>query len=108
MKQYASKVSLVYALCFEYSDTGIQKLKDFVGDELVSYGKDNHPYAMGWAELGTIEQNHNLAPPAKHIVSEGDYIIKSHAGEFYPCKPDVFNENYAEIIQDSVNIGEIH
>jgi hypothetical protein len=100
MKQYASKVSLVYALCFEYSDEGIQKLKDFVGDELVSYGKDQHPHAMGWAELGVVEQNHNLVPPAKHIVSEGDYIIKSHAGEFYPCKPDVFNENYAEINQD--------
>lgn len=27
----------------------------------------------------------------------GDYIIKGLKGEFYPCKPDVFNEKYEEI-----------
>jgi len=104
MKQYASKLSLVHAVCFEYSEAGIQELKDFLGEELVSYGKDRHPHAMGWAEIGVVEQNHNLVPPAKHIVSEGDYIIKSHSGEFYPCKPDVFNESYAEIIQNGPTI----
>ena len=104
MKQYALKLSLVHAVCFEYSEAGIQELKDFLGEDLVNYGKNTDSYAMGWAELGVVEQNHNLVPPAKHIVSEGDYIIKSHAGEFYPCKPDVFNENYAEIIQDDTII----
>ena len=24
----------------------------------------------------------------------GDYIIKGVAGEFYPCKPDIFKETY--------------
>ena len=27
-------------------------------------------------------------------ASEGDYIIKGVQGEFYACKPDVFNETY--------------
>ena len=30
-------------------------------------------------------------------VSNGDYIIKGVQGEFYPCKPDIFNETYEEI-----------
>jgi hypothetical protein len=27
----------------------------------------------------------------------GDYIIKGVAGEFYPCKPDVFLSTYEEV-----------
>ncbi len=27
-------------------------------------------------------------------VSDGDYIIKGVRGEFYPCKPDIFEETY--------------
>ena len=27
----------------------------------------------------------------------GDYIIKGVAGEFYPCKPDIFKETYEEV-----------
>jgi len=27
-------------------------------------------------------------------ASEGDWIIKGVHGEFYPCKPDIFEETY--------------
>ena len=30
-------------------------------------------------------------------VSLGDYIIKGVNGEFYPCKPDIFNKTYEEV-----------
>ena len=26
-----------------------------------------------------------------------DYIIKGVHGEFYPCKPDIFNETYEDL-----------
>ena len=29
-----------------------------------------------------------------HIASRGDYIIKGIKGEFYPCKPDIFEATY--------------
>lgn len=29
-----------------------------------------------------------------HIANVGDYIIKGAQGEFYPCKPDVFEKTY--------------
>jgi hypothetical protein len=29
-----------------------------------------------------------------HYASPGDYIIKGVHGEFYPCKPDIFNKTY--------------
>ena len=30
-------------------------------------------------------------------VSTGDYIIKGVNGEFYPCKPDIFEKTYEEV-----------
>lgn len=33
----------------------------------------------------------------EHIASVGDYIIKGVAGEFYPCKPDIFEKTYEEV-----------
>ena len=31
-----------------------------------------------------------------HHVSVGDYVIRGVKGEFYPCKPDVFEQTYEE------------
>ncbi|MEM4261031.1 MAG: hypothetical protein QXG00_07355 [Candidatus Woesearchaeota archaeon] len=30
-------------------------------------------------------------------ASPGDWIIKGVKGEFYPCKPDVFQDNYEKV-----------
>lgn len=30
-----------------------------------------------------------------------DYIIKGIKGEFYPCKPDIFEETYDEVKDDT-------
>jgi len=30
------------------------------------------------------------------VANIGDYIIKGINGEFYPCKPDIFNKTYEE------------
>ena len=37
-------------------------------------------------EISTLE--------GKHRVSTGDYVIKGIKGEFYPCKPDIFELTY--------------
>lgn len=36
--------------------------------------------------ITTLEGNHHASP--------GDYIIKGIKGEFYPCKPDIFEKSY--------------
>jgi len=28
------------------------------------------------------------------VANQGDYIIKGIKGEFYPCKPDIFENSY--------------
>ena len=32
-----------------------------------------------------------------HLAQYGDMIIKGVAGEFYPCKPDIFWKTYEEV-----------
>lgn len=33
-----------------------------------------------------------------HLVSLGDFVIKGIKGEFYPCKPDIFELTY-EVVE---------
>jgi len=33
----------------------------------------------------------------EHIAKVGDYIIKGVKGEFYPCKPDIFEMTYEAV-----------
>lgn len=33
----------------------------------------------------------------EHKCSIGDYVIKGVKGEFYPCKPDIFEATYDEV-----------
>jgi hypothetical protein len=32
-----------------------------------------------------------------HRANQGDYIIKGVKGEFYPCKPDIFEMTYERV-----------
>jgi hypothetical protein len=41
---------------------------------------------MQFIVISTIE--------GKMLASPGDWIIKGVAGEFYPCKPDIFDATY--------------
>ena len=34
-----------------------------------------------------------------HKASLGDWVIKGIKGEFYPCKPDIFDLTYEEVKQ---------
>ena len=43
----------------------------------------------GGMEIPTLEGN--------HLASDGDFIIKGVAGEFYPCKPDIFKQTYEKV-----------
>lgn len=40
--------------------------------------------------VSTLEDSHDVA----HRVCPEDWIIKGVQGEFYPCKPDIFEATY--------------
>ena len=36
-----------------------------------------------------------------HAALPGDWIIRGVAGEFYPCKPDIFAATYEPVVPDA-------
>lgn len=57
---------------------------------------DNHTPVQMECIIPTLEGDMEARP--------GDYIIKGVNGEFYPCKPDIFDKTYK--IADLINFGE--
>lgn len=43
-------------------------------------------------EVRTLEDGYDGR--AKHVASPGDWVIRGVQGEFYPCKPDIFEQTY--------------
>jgi hypothetical protein len=53
------------------------------------------PY--GVCHLSDEEGWHVHTPEGILHISEGDWIIRGVKGEFYPCKPDIFEATYEPI-----------
>lgn len=34
-----------------------------------------------------------------HVARDGDFIIRGVAGEFYPCKPEIFRKTYDRVCE---------
>lgn len=64
-------------------------------DEFITVWGDNfyidHEKVKGGLIIRTLE--------GAYTANIGDYIIKGVQGEFYPCKPDIFEKTY-EVIED--------
>jgi len=64
-----------------------------------------HHASMMWEEYETLVEREGLliftledgGGKAKHYASIGDYIIKGIKGEFYACKPDIFELTYEPV-----------
>ena len=60
----------------------------------VKIDKEKKIILLRWLKQGYIEIE-TLEGIMK--ASFGDYIIKGVKGEFYPCKPDIFQATYEEV-----------
>ena len=40
-------------------------------------------------------------------VSKGDWIIRGVQGEFYPCKPDIFDQTYEPVVPGTELVASI-
>jgi hypothetical protein len=50
-----------------------------------------------WDEFRNPEQISIVTLEGNHLASIGDWIIKGVKGEFYPCKPDIFEMTYEKL-----------
>ncbi len=61
----------------------------------------------GMRTTGITAKNHDVSYWAietlegQHRVSIGDWIIKGVKGEYYPCKPDIFEMTYEAVKEKS-------
>lgn len=94
INRYVKKPVEIEAIKFEYTTECLHELSQFCGESFGNYGKSRHPDALGWLEIKTLEDGFEDSPHVKHLATEGDYIIKGVANEFYACKPDIFHKTY--------------
>lgn len=80
---YTKKPVTIKAIKYNGSDESFDEIQKFVGDNFIPYIMDDDSRSVGIKTLEGIM-----------IASAGDYIIKGIAGEFYPCKPEIFKATY--------------
>lgn len=70
-------------------------------DEIANFTNDNHGHKLGYedAEERSLKTGEYFIRTLEGVMtaSKGDFIIKGISGEFYPCKPDIFEKTYQEI-----------
>jgi hypothetical protein len=71
----------------QFTRNNWEEIKKFTNDTAHSFrtGRNELDYCI----IPTLE--------GQHEATEGDYIIKGIAGEFYPCKPDIFEKTYDKV-----------
>ena len=88
MQKFVKKPVVIEAI--QYDGTNITEIESFVGEKLSTI-------------MSSVEDTQLVIPTLEGDmkVSKGDYVIKGIKGEFYPCKPDVFEKTY-DVVEDGV------
>lgn len=89
--KYRKKPVIIEAIQFEDNSDRIIEIHEFMGGDTirVNYEDKDNPYL----KIETLE--------GVMKASVGDYIIKGVNGEFYPCKPDIFEKTYKRVINEA-------
>lgn len=86
--KYRKKPVVIEAIQFDPStDDGRQRAMQFCEGYLrISIHQDTRAQ---WGEIDSLEGRMRAEP--------GDWIIRGVKGEFYPCKPDIFEATYERV-----------
>lgn len=87
MKTYRKKPIVIEAELYDIQgdEVDIEQSQDRIAD----FMDENIELSGDYITIKTLEGDMH--------ASVGDYIIKGVNGEFYPCKPDVFEKSYEEV-----------
>lgn len=89
MTKYRKKPVIVEAIEFTRENVFKKKIENFTQGKLTNIKIPRCPDGVMTGVIETLE--------GPHIAAENDYIIKGIAGEFYPCKPDIFKATYEKV-----------
>lgn len=90
--KYRKKPVVIEAI--KWDGLNLQEIKEFVGESLEYYIND-----AAW-QVGKGKPHVHMkikTLEGDHTVTVGDYVIKGVKGEFYPCKPDIFEKTYEAV-----------
>jgi len=94
MMKYRKKPVVIEAV--QWTGKNHREMFEFLGgkhdEPITSSGPNffiNHDRIDGGLFIKTLE--------GEHAASIRDFIIKGVKGEFYPCKPDIFEQTYEEV-----------
>jgi hypothetical protein len=86
MSKFRKKPVVIEAIQFDGTVRGGGLIQDFVGPTATTDHKPNIGFIVC---IPTLEGEMRAQP--------GDWIIKGVKGEFYPCKPDIFEATYEPV-----------
>ena len=98
MAKYRKKPVEIEAHKFDGSSTSVGQIKNWIESGVFRH-----------AEISTRDCGRTLEIPTLEglmTATAGDMIIKGLAGEFYPCKPDIFAESYELVDASERKPGE--
>ena len=88
-KTYRKKPVEVRAIQWNGSNTkDVEMFSSGKAKRHIAY-EGNTPIETNYLDIHTLE--------GVMIASQGDFIIEGVQGEFYPCKPDIFEKTYEEV-----------
>ena len=82
IKAFVKKPVKVQAV--QWTGDNYEEIANFVG-----HNSFRHSFEKDSVIIETLEGN--------HYARKGDWIIRGINGEFYPCKPDIFEKTYEEV-----------
>ena len=87
--KYRKKPVVIEAV--QWTGINLEEIKAFVGKDL-QYDIIDTAWEVGKGAPHILMKIHTLE--GDHECTKGDFIIKGVKGEFYPCKPDIFEKTY--------------
>ena len=85
--KYRKKPVVIEAMRFDTSSySAMTEVARWCGGLICSEAKSDWTDAAYWLDIPTLEGVMKASP--------GDYIIRGVQGEFYPCKPNIFEDTY--------------
>ena len=95
---YRKKPVVIEAI--QWNGNNLTEIKEFVDDSLLVYDIIDTAWQVGKGKPHVLMKIKTLEGDME--VSEKDFIIKGINGEYYPCKPDIFEKTYEEVQSEEV------
>lgn len=96
--QYRKKPVVIEAVKLEHTMASIQECYTFM--KWYTHTSSKMGQEAWYSHQEKVIESKGITIPTlegEMLASWGDYIIKGVDGEFYPCKPDIFEKTYEKV-----------